>query len=181
MSFEAAIAKTLVHEGGYVDDPSDSGGETNYGITIAVARKHGYAGDMKLLPLEKAKEIYKISYWDSVNLEEIDRTFPQLAAQVFDVGVNSGPQVAVKMLQQAISILTTEPLECDGVIGPSTIARFNQIPAKDYPVLFNLLSGFQVVRYAKLCDTPKYKKFIRGWMHRISFIGKGSNEPISAG
>jgi len=70
--FEKAVAKTLSLEGGYVNDPADPGGPTKYGITEATARAHGYIGDMRDLPLDLAKKIYKESYWDVARLDEVD-------------------------------------------------------------------------------------------------------------
>lgn len=44
---ERAMDATFQHEGGYVNNPNDRGGETNWGITIAVARAYGYTGPMR--------------------------------------------------------------------------------------------------------------------------------------
>ena len=68
--FERAVEKTLKLEGGFVNDPDDPGGATKYGITEATARAHGYTGDMRELPLDVAREIYKKSYWDIARLDE---------------------------------------------------------------------------------------------------------------
>ncbi len=46
-NFEKAFEEIILHEGGYADDPADSGGKTMYGITEAVARNSGYRGEMK--------------------------------------------------------------------------------------------------------------------------------------
>jgi len=56
-SFDKAWAKTGMAEGGYVNDPSDSGGETNHGITIKVARRNGYLNAMKDMTKEEARDI----------------------------------------------------------------------------------------------------------------------------
>ena len=60
------IARTidaiLRAEGGYVNDPADKGGETNYGITVAVARANGYTGPMRDLPVAMARAIYTARY-----------------------------------------------------------------------------------------------------------------------
>ena len=63
MSFlEDTIAELIEREGGYSNDPSDLGGETCWGITIAEARASGYTGSMALLPRPTAVEIYKKKY-----------------------------------------------------------------------------------------------------------------------
>jgi hypothetical protein len=53
----------LGREGGYVEQPSDAGGETNWGVTRAVARENGYAGPMAAMTRDQAKAIYRAKYW----------------------------------------------------------------------------------------------------------------------
>ena len=65
MSKKDIINHVIEIEGGYVDDPSDSGGETNYGITKAVARRYGYAGHMRDLPREVAYQIYEANSFEN--------------------------------------------------------------------------------------------------------------------
>ncbi len=48
--FNAILGK----EGGYVNHPDDKGGPTNWGITQAVARAHGFTGDMRNLTRQQA-------------------------------------------------------------------------------------------------------------------------------
>ncbi len=62
-NWEKAISFVLKWEGGYSNDPYDSGGETKYGIS-----KRSYPNlDIKNLTLEQAKEIYKRNYWDKID------------------------------------------------------------------------------------------------------------------
>ena len=63
-TFITAFEKVIGIEGGYSDDPDDRGGKTKFGITEAVARAHGYRGEMRDLGLTTARKIYKSSYWD---------------------------------------------------------------------------------------------------------------------
>ena len=58
-TFEEIIDKVIEHEGGYVNDPDDPGGETKYGI----AKKSNPDVDIKNLTIEQAKEIYWDKYW----------------------------------------------------------------------------------------------------------------------
>ncbi|MEN9903419.1 MAG: Bordetella virus, partial [Pseudomonadota bacterium] len=67
-AFDAAIADLLGIEGGFSDDPADSGGATRYGITEAVARRHGYTGPMREMPSDLARAIYRADYWDAQQL-----------------------------------------------------------------------------------------------------------------
>ena len=65
MTFDQAFEKLLGHEGGFSDHPSDPGGATRYGITQRVARLNGYIGDMRELPIDKAKDIARREYWNA--------------------------------------------------------------------------------------------------------------------
>ncbi len=57
MNFDTAFTKVLGHEGGFSDHPDDPGGKTRFGVTEAVARRVGYKGEMRELPLDLAKQI----------------------------------------------------------------------------------------------------------------------------
>lgn len=96
---EAAIKKTLEYEGGYTNHPSDPGGPTNFGITIADARKYwkstATAQDVKAMPLSVAIEIYRKHYWDACGADNLPAG---LDLAVFDFGVNSGVSRALKYL-----------------------------------------------------------------------------------
>ena len=96
MEFNDVIDKVLEHEGGYVNDPNDLGGETKYGIT-----KRFYPDvDIKSLTKEDAKDIYKRDYWDK---NKIDNLPDNLKHIFFDMCVNQGRGTAVRVLQRAIN------------------------------------------------------------------------------
>ena len=59
MNIEKYLDELIKREGGYVNNPADRGGATKYGITEAVARTNGFKGNMRDLPLDVAKAIYK--------------------------------------------------------------------------------------------------------------------------
>jgi len=71
--FDKAFDLLIGNEGGYVNNPSDPGGETNWGITRAVAVDNGYTGSIKLMPKETAKGIYKKMYWDRLRCDQLGR------------------------------------------------------------------------------------------------------------
>ena len=168
--FTKALKKTLGHEGGYVNDAVDSGGKTNYGITIAVARAHGYKGDMKDIPIELVEEIYKKSYWDPNKLDEIDSQL--VCEKVFDIGVNMGIVTAAKILQNTYNILNKNEslgknLVVDGKIGPNTLSALNKIIKKDEKYVLYILSAYQAKRYIEICEKKEtQERFIRGWIKR---------------
>ncbi|MGC1467549.1 MAG: glycosyl hydrolase 108 family protein, partial [Pseudolabrys sp.] len=66
-SYSAALARVLAHEGGYSNNPSDPGGPTNFGITIADYRKYvkpgATAADVRAMKVDDAKAIYRARYW----------------------------------------------------------------------------------------------------------------------
>ena len=102
--FSPAVAKLIESEGGYVDDHTDKAGETNFGITLAVARAHGYTGEMKDLPREFAEKVYKESYWDPFWLDSAATTTQEQAEQLFQAAVNMGVGTAKKLQEVARGI-----------------------------------------------------------------------------
>jgi len=164
-AFEA-IAETLHREGGYVNDPKDKGGATNFGITQATARRHGYTGDMKDFPITKAAEIYKAEYWDSPKIGDLSNVAPTTAFHVFDFGVNAGPGTSVEILQTALNALTGKVQPVDGLIGPSTIEAAKSV--KDDALLANTVKSLQVLHYLKLAESePSQHRFLHGWLNRV--------------
>lgn len=117
-SYDYALPRVLKHEGGYTNHPSDPGGPTNWGITLArysefLGRK-ATAADVKAMPLAHAKAIYKPKYWDVLALDLPD--FPAgVDYALFDYSVNSGPARAAKVLQRIVSA------NADGKVGVKTL------------------------------------------------------------
>ena len=146
MNFDAAFDKLLEHERGYSDHAADPGGKTRYGITEAVAREAGYQGDMRDLPLDLAKQIYKEKYW-------VEALPPDVRYVVFDAAVNSGPAQAAKWLQRACGVLD------DGVIGPQTIqaAQAEGVKSKMLAQRLRFMTGLST-----------WPDFGRGWARRIA-------------
>jgi len=75
-TYDAALTRLLLHEGGYTNHPSDPGGPTNFGITIYDYRKYvkpgATAADVKTMQLSEAKAIYRAKYWDSQLCDQLD-------------------------------------------------------------------------------------------------------------
>ena len=155
MNFDAAFDLLLKHEGGYSDHAADPGGKTRFGITEAVAREVGYRGDMRELPLDLAKRIYKDRYWDTVKAEQLP---PAVRYVVFDAAVNSGPGQSAKWLQRALGVAD------DGVIGPKTLAAAN---AANPDALKMRMLGQRLRFMAGLTNWPA---FSRGWAIRIASL-----------
>jgi hypothetical protein len=89
-AFEKAFELILRHEGGYVNDVDDPGGETKFGIS---ARAHPDVNIKSLLEAD-AKQIYWEEYWLKYpQFGQISN--PDYAAKVFDIGINIGPSKAL--------------------------------------------------------------------------------------
>lgn len=168
--FEQAFKVILGYEGEYSDDEGDRGGKTKYGITETVARLSGYHGDMKELPLETARNIYKIGYWDSIDLDLV--TDQKIAEELFDVAVNMGPGTAVFLVQEALNLLNRNgqswpDIKQDGIMGPETIKVLNQVITTDRDALVKVINGLQFMTYVYITrKNPTQEKFFRGWIKR---------------
>ena len=104
MSVDKYIDDLIKREGGYVNNPNDRGGATNYGITEAVARVNGWKGPMRDLPLDLAKQIYKQQYWINPRFDQVNTLSPLIAEELLDTGVNCGVAFAKPLLQRIESI-----------------------------------------------------------------------------
>lgn len=165
MTLDQIIDVTIKAEGGYVNDPADRGGATKYGITQAVARANGYTGDMRDLPLDTAREIYKREYAVKPGFAD----FPsQVAAELFDTGVNMGTAKATEFLQRAVNALGGAGIAVDGKMGPATrgaVKSYLQSRGNAVDILCKTLNCLQGVRYVEIVEkNPTQRKFINGWI-----------------
>jgi len=166
---EKLIEELIDREGGYVHNSKDKGGATKYGITLKTALKHGYIGDIRKLPLSKAKEIYSTTYWDTNNLDRVVELSPNIAREVFDTGVNMGVGTAGKFLQRCLNLLNKTKIKVDGVVGDKTInalSSFLQKRKKDgEETLLKCLNSLQGAKYIALAEKdPSQREFIYGWL-----------------
>lgn len=157
MNFDQAFAIVVEHEGGYSNHPDDKGGETMWGITLAVARANGYLEDMEAMPVAVAKRIYRAKYWDAVKADQLPAS---CRYAVFDAAVNSGVRQAVFWLQRAVGV------KDDGVIGPLTL----QACAVAGDAIFPRFMGHRLEFMASL---PNWGSFGKGWARRLASILKG--------
>ena len=111
--FSAAIKTVLKHEGGFVNDPDDPGGATNWGISLRFLKGQGLevgdvdhdgdidADDILKMSQSDAIAIYRQAFW----VKNGYGSFPdhRVAAKTFDLCVNMGPRQAHKILQRAIN------------------------------------------------------------------------------
>lgn len=161
-------------EGGYTDHPADRGGATRWGITEAVARAHGYRGDMRTFPREEAAAMYKRIYWVRPGFDRIGDIAPNIAAELFDTGVNMGPGVAISFLQRALNALNRGASDYADVvpgvrIDDATVAALTTFLAKrarhGEALLMKALEALQGERYLDLAERrPANEAFLYGWL-----------------
>ena len=155
-NFNEIIEQVLEHEGGYVNDPKDLGGETKYGIT-----KRFYPElNIKELTIEKAKQIYKQDYWDKNKVESLPQNLWHI---YFDMCVNMGKRTAVKVLQRAANNKGRN-IEVDGGLGPMTIGALKGVE-------LDRVRAFRVKYYVDLITArPEQEKFYLGWFRRATEV-----------
>ena len=137
--FNLMMTKLLQHEGGYVNDPDDLGGETKYGIT-----KRRYPDlDIKNLTKEQAIAIYKRDFYDPLKIASF--TNMNLAFNYLDMAVNAGKTNATKLFTQAKEIVNQNK-------------NLNIVD-----VYKNLRRDY----YAKVALNGNNNKFLKGWLNRV--------------
>ncbi|MDP5146005.1 hypothetical protein ORI98_06095 [Shewanella sp. ULN5] len=171
------IENLIEREGGYVNDPTDRGGETNYGITINVARDYGYKGEMRDLPYELAFKIYQDRFWAPLKLDDISAISEDLTEQLFDFGVNSGVGTATKQLQTLLNVLNNQQtlypdLVIDGALGSRTLLALQQYVAhrklQGMLVLVEAVRGKRIAFCVDIAaNDERQEKYSFGWLKRI--------------
>lgn len=174
-TFDSFFEELIQVEGGYSDNPNDSGGKTKYGITEAVARAHGYVGSMRDLPLSEAKILYKKRYWDVLKLDDVDKLSSLIARKLADIAVNMGHNRAGTFLQRSLNVLNRRrlyypDLVVDGNVGDITLEALRKfVQARggvNGPlVLHRCLSCLQGAFYIELAERrEKDEEFLYGWI-----------------
>ncbi|MEY8203969.1 MAG: glycosyl hydrolase 108 family protein [Bermanella sp.] len=171
------IAEVMAREGGYVNHPDDRGGPTNYGVTQAVARDHGYQGDMQDYPEASAFAVYDKQYWQRLKLDLVAEVSPELAIQLFDFGVNSGTSRAAKRLQRLLNSLNNRgkhyrDIGVDGGIGTMTLNALKGFHSKrgdhGLEVLTESLNALRIAFCVGITeDNESQEAFAFGWLSRI--------------
>ncbi|MFZ9585576.1 MAG: glycoside hydrolase family 108 protein [Pseudohongiellaceae bacterium] len=149
MTFDDAFEKLIGHEGGYVNDPRDRGGETKFGIS----KRAFPLEDIKNLTLDRAKSVYKTHYWGPAGCDAVP---PAVKFDLFDTAVNSGVGRAIRLLQRAVA--ETE----DGILGPRTLQAVQSMPAD------RLRARFNAHRLLFMADAPTWPAHGRGWARRVA-------------
>jgi len=165
-NFANVLSVTLDFEGGYVNNPSDPGGETNKGITKSTyeqwLRSKGLASrnvDIKNIPDEHVQGIYRDRFWNKIHGDDLPSI---VAQQMFDLAVHSGTVRAVKILQ---NIVGAKP---DGKFGPNTLkATQSYLQQHGDLILAKEILKQRKAFLVNLLKQEKYQPFAKGWMNRI--------------
>lgn len=182
-SFTAtALPFVLKHEGGFVDDPDDPGGATNFGVSLRQAIAEGDidgdgvldfdidgdgdvdADDIRAMTEADAARYYA-GKWSQRRYADIAN--PIVAAKLFDVFVHTGFYRASLIAQRglmAAGVLVKD----DGVMGSRTVAALNtfglhnRAAAMQGPVIYAAITAEQAAFYRSLKST----KYEGGWLAR---------------
>lgn len=147
-SFQDCVEFILEHEGGYVFDPRDPGGETNYGIS----KRQYPEKDIKSLTKTDAVLIYRTDYWEAVSADELPG---KIRLAVFDCAVNQGVGTAIHILQRVLRV------KMDGVIGPVTLGVSHSTDPRRLAINYMTERG---LRYSR---TRNFDVYGRGWFNRL--------------
>lgn len=176
---KSVIDHILAIEGGYSFDPADSGGETNFGITLTVARAYGYLGPMADMPREVAFNIYDQKFWQFLKLDEISKYSEKIAEELADTAVNQGQGTAAKFFQLCLNVFNRAEKSYSDIAEDGQIGRVTIFALREYfrthdldaeTVLFNALNSLQGARYINLAKSrEKDERFVYGWLrNRVS-------------
>jgi len=171
MSFEQAIQKTLIWEGGYANLIGDSGGETYRGISrnnwstwegwaiVDVAKSQpnfpkSLDSDTNLLGL--VISFYRQNFWQPEYDELLDE---DVASKIFDIGVNVGRTHAHKIAQRAAGV------QEDGIFGQGTVKAINSHPT-DGSFLKTLECAAESYHESIVSTHPEDARFLSNWLRR---------------
>ena len=185
--FNDAYTITSAHEGGYVNDPIDRGGETYRGIARVhhpewsgwkrIDAQRGKAGFPNSLDRDRAlqnnvKSFYKKAYWDRFNGDQLPDQL--LANEMYDTAVNMGVRRAVRFLQSSLNLLNRDQrdyqdLIVDGWFGGKTLAALHTLLNMDRgsDALVKMMNIQQGARYVEImAGDSSQERFARGWIKR---------------
>lgn len=152
----------LKWEGGFVNDPNDSGGATNKGVTIATFRRYkgesATVNDLKAITDEEWTAIFKQMYWDKFKADEIaSQTVANLCVDWLWM---SGTK-AIKYAQRLVGA------DEDGIVGKQTLARLN---AKGDGLVLPIYNYRKDFYHRIVASRPSQKRFLRGWINRLNAL-----------
>ncbi|WP_374834623.1 glycoside hydrolase family 108 protein [Paenochrobactrum pullorum] len=156
------------HEGGYVNNPSDPGGPTKYGITHKTLAAHRgirsvSAAQVQALTKTEAAEIYRRSYWTQAGGDLLPVGIDYMA---FDYGVNSGPAQAIKSLQRVVGSTI------DGIVGGQTVSAVHSYKG-------DLIAAYGAERLRFMRSLKTWSSFGKGWEKRVNDVQANARKMIA--
>lgn len=161
-SFDNAVSLVLEHERGFSNHPLDAGGPTNWGITLATysayLKRTATLPEMIGMPIEAARQIYRVSYWGVIQGEGIRSD--ALASNYMDMAVLRGVVAATKTMQTVLGVTS------DGLVGPKTMAAINAKPPSDLIIAYYIASQAALANLVVV--KPANLVFLNGWLKRVA-------------
>ena len=167
-NFGPAFAYILPNEGGYVDNPNDRGGATNFGITQGTLdtwneQNNGFPEDVADLEIDQASTIYEAMYWPT-GMDQIKSQ--AVASKMLDIMVNFGVSGGLKIIQSAANSVVIPGTTVDGRMGPSTVSTINA--AEPTAMLKAMVTVLQD-RYNGIVQRDASQSgFLNGWLARAA-------------
>ena len=174
VDFDRSLAFVLKMEGGYVNDPDDSGGATNFGVTTKNYDKWRDDQGLGVLPVnlisvDEVRVIYRTQYWQKARCDDLP--WPVCLAH-FDGFVQHRPRVASEVLQRATNYVAREPLRIDGMVGPMTLEAARR---QDPKMLVRSLVIERLFVYSKIVERNRTQvKFLKLWRPRMQKLIKAA-------
>lgn len=169
-NLEHSLELAFGHEGGYVNSPNDRGGPTKFGITHKTLAAHRgvtsvTAAQVMELELSEAASIYRTSYWGQSGGDVLPTGLDYAA---FDFGVNSGPQTAVRKLQDVLREAGVYAGKSDGWIGEGTLSGVEKYPGGVNELIRDYCA--KRMQYLRSLTNKKtgFPKNGRGWTIRVT-------------
>lgn len=169
--FKNAFQLMIAHEGGYVNDPDDPGGETYKGVARKIfskwdgwvkidllKRMSGFPGNLDKDPeiQEAIKDFYEVQFWNRLSGSLISEQ--AVANSIFDFAVNAGTGTSASLAQMVVET------EADGVIGNESIAKINAFNPDHFLASFTVA---KIARYVNIVKKrPTSRKYFYGWILR---------------
>jgi len=185
VNYKDAINKVLEHEGGFVNNPLDKGGATNWGVTQETYNNYmtyitgkpyvSTVAEIQAMPLDTAIKIYKLFYWDVIWGDKIKKY--SVAAAIFDQAINRGPDAALKQAQRVLGITQ------DGLMGNNTLTALNNATATTDSEAKFLSSYLQesILAYNTIVkNNPSQSVFLNGWLKRVESLRSYVNSYIGS-
>lgn len=172
LRWQRGIREVLLHEGGYVDDPVDPGGATNWGISLrflqgldlreADINRDGDvdAADIRALTREQAKLLYFRHFWQAGRYGELP---DGPSEKVFDLAVNMGPRQAHRLVQRALRACGRHVAD-DGVLGPISRGAITVAP----PDMLLAATRSEAAGFYRslIAGNARLARFQAGWLNR---------------